>query len=48
MKTPMYLYSVNRKEVAPSLMAAWRSAAFCTICGHIRQAVRLLGPDAGR
>lgn len=22
MKTPMYLYSVNRKEVAPSLMAA--------------------------
>ena len=32
MKTPMYLYSVTRKEVAPSAMASMRSAAFWTIC----------------
>lgn len=31
MKTPMYLYSVMRKEVAPSEMASMRSAAFWTI-----------------
>ena len=27
----MYLYSVIRKEVAPSLIASCKSAAFCTI-----------------
>ena len=32
MKTPMYLYSVNRNEVAPSEMASCKSAAFWTIC----------------
>jgi len=32
MKTPMYLYSVTRNEVAPSAMASMRSAAFWTIC----------------
>lgn len=32
MNTPRYLYSVNRKELAPSLMASWMSAAFWTIC----------------
>ena len=32
MKIPMYLYSVNRNEVAPSEMASCKSAAFWTIC----------------
>ena len=31
MKTPMYLYSVIRNDVAPSEIASCRSAAFCTI-----------------
>jgi len=31
MNTPMYLYSVMRKDVAPSAIASMRSAAFCTI-----------------
>jgi hypothetical protein len=34
MKIAMYLYSVVRKETAPSLIASWRSAAFCTICAY--------------
>jgi hypothetical protein len=29
-KTPRYLYSVKRNELAPSLMASWMSAAFWT------------------
>lgn len=32
MKTAMYLYSVIRKDTAPSEMASWISAAFCMIC----------------
>jgi hypothetical protein len=34
MNTLTYLYSVNRKELAPSLMAACRSATFSSICGR--------------
>lgn len=34
MNTPRYLYSVNRKLLAPSEMASWMSAAFCTTCRH--------------
>jgi len=34
MKMPMYLYSVNRNELAPSLTAFWMSAALAmTSCG---------------
>jgi hypothetical protein len=35
-KTPRYLYSVYKNELAPSLMASWMSAAFWTICGGWR------------
>jgi hypothetical protein len=37
MNTPMYLYSVMRKDVAPSAIASMRSAAFCTIWGDERE-----------
>lgn len=43
MNTPMYLYSVSRKEVAPSEMASCKSAAFWTICtGTRNQACTLI------
>ena len=39
MKIDTYLYSVNRKELAPSLIAACRSAHFSSICGAQEAAI---------
>jgi hypothetical protein len=40
MNTPIYLYSVTRKDTAPSEMAHWMSATFCTTCGTPAATIR--------